>query len=102
MKKADVSYFELSFLFLVGAVIVLLPEVSLAQANPFDPGIQKADDMIDTLRGPIARIAITGAMLIAGIGALFGKISKPILFAIIGGGILILIAPTFAEWITSN
>ena len=84
-------------LFIVTAVLVLLPQIASAQGSPWE---RAASNLERTFTGPLARSLALVAIVIGGLTFMFGEMgAKRQIAGIVFGGGLALFAAQFLVWI---
>lgn len=79
-------------LFVVG--LSLISPMVFAAANPLDEG---ANWFLEQLQSPVMRTLAVIAIIVVGVGLLFGRLDKRIAFTIIAGILIIFSADWFVD-----
>lgn len=95
MRKLKRIYWEgVTFI-----MTMLAGGMSYAADDPFEAATEKTNEIVESLTGGLAIALCTVAIIVAGLGMLFGKIQKETAFKIIGGAIIIGSAAGIADWL---
>ena len=83
---------------------LLASGMSIAHAadDPFAAATEKTKEIGEALSGDLALYLCAIAIIIAGLGAIFGKIEKKTAAQIAGGAILVGSAFSIAEWVFAS
>ena len=83
-----------SLIFLVLGLSLLSPDLFAASANPLEKG---ADYFLEILQNPMMRTLSVIAIIIVGLGLLFGRLDKRIAITIVVGILIIFSAEWFVD-----